>query len=139
VLIYFDLTRQQQVMDTLNRLLDAKGYLFVGPAETFLAASSGFKAVNRTMSFACRRERAGGAKRKVLARPHSKAARQVSQQKPTPVVLKAIVPAKAVQAPIESRSTNLEDIRRMADAGRLAEASGLCEDYLKKQGPSSEA
>ena len=139
VLIYFDLTRQQQVMETLNRLLESKGYLFVGPAETFLAASSGFKAVNRTMSFAFRKERGGRTRTAGLVRPLAKAARPASQQKPMPVALKAIVSAKAVQAPIESRSTNLEDARRMADAGRLAEATGLCEDYLKKQGPSPEA
>jgi chemotaxis protein methyltransferase WspC len=139
VLIYFDLARQQQAMETLNRLLESKGYLFVGPAEAFLAASSGFEAVNQTMSFAFRKERGSQTKSAGLARPHSKAARQASEQKPMPVAFKVIVPVKAVQAPIESRSTNLEDARRMADAGRLAEASGLCEDYLENQGPSPEA
>lgn len=139
VLIYFDLTRQQQVMETLNRLLEAKGYLFVGPAEAFLAASSGFNAVNRMMSFAFRKEHGSRTKSAVLARPHSKAGRQASHQKPMPLTLKAVATAKAVRAPIETRILDLEDARRMADAGRLAEASALCEDYLKTQGPSPEA
>ena len=139
VLIYFDLARQQQVMETLDRLLEPKGYPFVGPAEAFLAASSGFKAVNQTMSFAFRKERGGRIKGAGLVRPHPKETRQASRQKPLPLPLKAILPAKAVQAPIESRNLDLKDARRMADAGQLAEASGLCEDYLKKQGPSPEA
>jgi chemotaxis protein methyltransferase WspC len=139
VLIYFDLIRQQKVMETLNRLLQPMGYLFVGPAEAFLAACSGFKSVNRTMSFAFRKENDPPTSSIEFPRPQFKKARQASHQEPIELIAKVIVPAQPVKVPAASKPLDLEDVRRLADAGRITEATGLCEAYLKKQGSSSEA
>ena len=42
-------------MSTLRSLLAPGGFLFVGPAEAFLASCSGFVSVNQAMSFAFRK------------------------------------------------------------------------------------
>jgi len=139
VLIYFDLSIQRSVMETLNRLLESTGYLFVGPAEAFLATRNGFESVNRTMSFAFRKERGRTTRSVEFPRAQLKGARQSSHEMPVALVPRAAIPVKALQAPVAAETLNLEDIRSLADAGRLVEASGMCEDYLKKKGPSSQA
>ena len=55
LLIYFDRPMQLQAMTTLRGLLADSGFLFVGPAEAFLASCSGFTSVNQAMSFAFRK------------------------------------------------------------------------------------
>ena len=139
VLIYFDQPRQQAVMETLNRLLESAGYLFVGPAEAFLATCNGFESVNRTMSFAFRKDHGRARRSANLPRTKLKVARPISHKKPVVESPNAAVPLKAVQAPAAAEILNLEDVRRLADAGRLAEASGICENYLEKKGASSQA
>jgi chemotaxis protein methyltransferase WspC len=139
VLIYFDLSRQQKFMETLNRLLAPTGYLFVGPAEAFLAASCGFQSVNQMSSFAFRKQRGDRTKTLNPHQPHLKQVPESWHEKPIEIVNKVIPPAPAVQPPTVSPALSLEEVRRLADVGRLTEASGLCEDYLKQQGPSSEA
>jgi chemotaxis protein methyltransferase WspC len=67
VLIYFDRPTQSQVIGKLGQLLTPAGYLFVGPAEAFLAASSGFTPANEAMSFAFRKAGA----QEVVSRPRS--------------------------------------------------------------------
>jgi chemotaxis protein methyltransferase WspC len=138
LLIYFDQTRQQAVMETLNRLLDQTGYLFVGPAESYLAASSGFKAVNQTMSFAFRKERAGRTRRVELRRAPFEQRPQLSQ-KPFSMVATAAAAAKPVPSLIVPQETSLDHVKRLADSGQIAEASSLCENYLKHERESSEA
>jgi chemotaxis protein methyltransferase WspC len=138
LLIYFDQTRQQMAMETLSGLLDAKGYLFVGAAEAFLAASRGFAAVDQAMSFAFRKERAGDSKRVDLRRTQLKRASVVCL-KPAAPVAQAIAAAKLVPPQAASEEISLDDIKCMADSGRIAEASSLCEKHLKKERQSSEA
>ncbi|HEV7967241.1 MAG TPA: CheR family methyltransferase [Candidatus Acidoferrales bacterium] len=140
VLIYFDPSRQQTVMETLNRLLESTGYLFVGPAEAFLATRNGFASVNRTMSFAFCKQSGRTGRSVEFPRMQLKPDRASSQKKTSVAVpAEAAVSGKAVPAPIAAQSLDLEDVRRLADAGRLTEATVICEDYLEKKGPSSQA
>ena len=142
LLIYFDRPTQEQAMRTLGSILTPGGFLFVGPAEAFLASCSGFASVNQAMSFAFRRT---GTKRvepapdfirrpiktvKKPERPHTQTAAKAERGPiSVPLVAKASVP----------RPTDLVFARSLADAGRLEEAVERCEQDLKQRGPSSEA
>jgi chemotaxis protein methyltransferase WspC len=138
LLIYFDQTKQQMAMETLSRLLDARGYLFVGPAEAFLAASRGFSAIDQAMSFAFRKKRGMQAKRPDAPRTPLEPSSAVSR-KPARLVAEVMAPPKPALAPAVSQEISLDDIKRLADAGRIAEASSLCEQHLRKQPQSPEA
>jgi chemotaxis protein methyltransferase WspC len=139
LLIYFDSTTQQRVMKTLRALLAPSGFLFVGPAEASLAASTGFKPVNQTMSFAFHRT---SARQKPSAPPLNP--KQFVAGGTTPVTTKSgAVPAISQPTSLAlaavAKPLNLDDAGRLADAGQLKEAGALCETYLKEQGPSSRA
>jgi chemotaxis protein methyltransferase WspC len=142
LLIYFDRPTQEQAMRTLASILTPCGFLFVGPAEAFLASCSGFVSLNQAMSFAFRRtgtKRAESA-RHSIRRPMktvktSERARTQPAAKtergpiPVPLTVKASVPPP----------TELALARSLADAGRLEEAVQGCERHLQQRGPSSEA
>jgi chemotaxis protein methyltransferase WspC len=144
LLIYFDRSTQERAMTTLGTLLAPGGFLFVGPAEAFLASCSGFRSVNHAMSFAFRRiatERielaidAFPRPTKTLKRPASpRTQRAVNADR-----LRTFVPSASVPAASVPQSTDLAIARRLADAGRLREAAEGCERHLQQQGPSSEA
>jgi chemotaxis protein methyltransferase WspC len=138
LLIYFDRSTQEQVMKTLARLLKPGGFLFVGPAEAFLASCSGFASVNQAMSFAFRRTgktfvSSGVSLPEPTKPPIKRQHRSRSQQKTTAQFLSAPAPI-----PSKPPRAGLEAARRLADAGRLQEAGAWCETNLLEQGPSSE-
>jgi chemotaxis protein methyltransferase WspC len=136
LLIYFDRPTQEQALKTLTGLLTPTGFLFVGPAEAFLASASGFTSVNQTMSFAFRRTAAKPAVPLFRPRPHSKVVRQTILRPmritapdfpPMPVPLSHNLP-----------EAGLLTARRLADAGRLQEAATWCNADLVERGPSCE-
>jgi chemotaxis protein methyltransferase WspC len=136
LLIYFDRTMQEQAMRTLGRLLAPSGFLFVGPAEAFLASGSGFASVNQAMSFAFRRTPAkrvtppsasfAGTVKPVIERPRGQ----------RPAKTAGVVPLLAQPVP---QVADLESVRHLADAGKLGEAVESCESHLRQHGPSAEA
>jgi chemotaxis protein methyltransferase WspC len=142
LLIYFDRTTQERAMRTLASILTPGGFLFVGPAEAFLASCSGFVSANQAMSFAFRRT---GTKRiesanhsirrpmkpvKTSERPRTQPAAKAERGPiPVPPIAKASVPPP----------TELALARSLANAGRLAEAVEGCERHLRQRGPSAEA
>ena len=136
LLIYFDRTMQEQAMKTLGMLLAPSGFLFVGPAEAFLASGSGFASVNQAMSFAFRRTPAkrvtpanasfAGTVKPVIKRPHGQ----------RPAKTARAVPLLAQPGPPVA---DLESVRHLADAGKLGEAIESCESHLRQHGPSAEA
>ncbi len=137
LLIYFDRSTQVLVMKTLACLLKPGGFLFVGPAETFLASCSGFAPVNQAMSFAFRRT----GKTLVSSDLSLPGPRKPMKRQPSPLSQRMptanLLPAPAPVAPSPPRA-ELETARRLADAGRLQEAAAWCETNLLEQGPSSE-
>jgi chemotaxis protein methyltransferase WspC len=138
LLIYFDRSTQEQVMKTLARLLKPGGFLFVGPAEAFLASCSGFASVNRTMSFAFRRTgKTVVSVNSSLPEPEKPPVKRQPRPRfvPMPTAKSVSVP---VPIPSKPPPADLETARRLADAGRLQEAAAWCEANLLEQGPSSE-
>jgi chemotaxis protein methyltransferase WspC len=138
LLIYFDRSTQERAMRTLGRLLAPAGFLFVGTAEAFLAARSGFTSVSQSLSGVFRKAAAKcsestGSCRVLAKKPVERLATLRAQRpkKPDPVPTPILVtPAPPI---------SLETARALADAGRLAQAADLCEGHLRQHGPSSEA
>jgi chemotaxis protein methyltransferase WspC len=138
LLIYFDRSTQERVMKTLARLLKPGGFLFVGPAEAFLASCSGFASANQAMSFAFRRTgttfvSSGVSLPEPTKTPIKRQHRLRSQQMTTAQLLSAPAPI-----PSKPPRASLEVARSLADAGRMQEAAAWCETNLLEQGPSSE-
>jgi chemotaxis protein methyltransferase WspC len=147
VLIYFDRPTQDRAIAVLARLLSAKGALFVGPAETALALSHDFVSLRVPLAFAFKkpdvaprlrksaapRAAATAAPRKPAAanRPALQAAKRAPRSRP---------PAAALASPpIEQGKRGLDDARRFANQGHLAEAAKSCEKHLRDHGPSADA
>ncbi|MES1262694.1 MAG: protein-glutamate O-methyltransferase CheR, partial [Acidobacteriota bacterium] len=127
LLIYFDRSTQEQIMQTLGSLLASTGFLFVGGAETYLASRSGFTSVNQAMSFAFRKT---GLKR--VEPP------EYSRPLPRPPVTKSFTrrpaaPAVTSPLPVVVPVEDLGTARRLADAGRLREAAEWCEKELQRE------
>jgi chemotaxis protein methyltransferase WspC len=138
MLIYFDRPTQERVLGSLGQLLAPDGFLFVGPAEAFLATCSGFKSVNRALAFAFHK-RVNAPQEKQMIRPTrlkksvKPPARAVSSS-PEQTKATTVPPA----APVVHPEGDLAAARRLADAGNLREATAACEAHLRQHGSSSE-
>jgi chemotaxis protein methyltransferase WspC len=138
VLIYFDRATQEQAMRRLGSFLAPSGFLFVGPAEAFLASCNGFVPVNQAMSFAFRRNPATRLTPSVafLPAPVRPLKTKLRPRGQRPAKAEAPVSAPAALPP---RLDDLRTASGLADAGRLEEASEMCENHLRRHGPSAEA
>ena len=133
LLIYFDRPTQAKALRRLGELLCPTGVLFVGPAELPLALENNFVSSNLSMAFACTRI--------VQSQPSS----QPSQRPPALVAWPAAPPVmvsarKSIyknsrQPQAGPTSNGLQEIRELADAGRLPEALEACQKYLHECGP----
>ena len=139
VLIYFDRETQERVMKILGRLLAPSGYLFVGPAEAFLAAASGFKSINQSMCFAFRKNRLDPAEPAGPVRPRPALRFKSPPRLTEPHTFKPRIIPPPLPAPPVSLTIDLATARRLGDAGKFSEAADLCEAFLKQQGPTTEA
>jgi chemotaxis protein methyltransferase WspC len=148
LLIYFDRPTQAKALAKLDRLLAPRGVLFVGPAEQPLAMEHGFVPANIPMAFACRKAGASGSAPAVRQRP-VRAAKSApflptslkTPDLPAPPRVNINPPGGnrlglAVK-PAQSKLPDLDQARRLADAGRLKEAAEICEAHLREHGPSA--
>jgi chemotaxis protein methyltransferase WspC len=159
VLIYFDRPTQDRALVVLNRLLHAKGVLFVAPAETGLPGSHGLVSTNEPLAFAFRkgdvlpsvkRKAASPATRPALRRlaghtgastssaaltggPVIRAGRAASAT--SAVASRTVVPAGRSTGPV----ADLAEATRLADQGHFVEAATCCEEHLRVSGPSATA
>jgi chemotaxis protein methyltransferase WspC len=142
LLIYFDQPTQRRAIETIERLLAPSGVLFVGPVEQPLVLKHGFVSANIAKASACLKE--GHAVRQSrLARlstrspnlpgPQPNGALQPQLPATTRLVLP---PARRPSSPLQP---DLETARRLADAGRLNEAAGICEAHLRRSQVSAQA
>ena len=150
VLIYFEHDMQRLAVERLYALLAPGGYLFVGPAEVPLAIECGFVHAGYEMSFMCRKPHADVAPapavqttpavaptRQPLVREAPSLRRALLQLDPSPSrpssgVTSPRVPASETLLPTESpQELGLAHARRLADAGRLAEAAAACEVVIQ--------
>ena len=140
VLIYFDRVTQRRALEVLGRLLGPSGLLFVGPSETVLLLDHGFVSAGMPLAFAFRQAGTSAPRlrtaRKIapavmVAKPvHAKPGRPASTPKPQPKPM----PAERTVAATEW----IEEARRLANQGKLAEALKCCEHNLRSQPASAE-
>jgi chemotaxis protein methyltransferase WspC len=144
VLIYFDVETQERALRVLIRLMTAKGLLFVGPSETGLMLRPDFVSVKARMAFAFRR--ASGVPPMAKPEPAHPARRSATRPAPSPTAFpkprspRPSVPsptATPTGAPAPGQGCRLEQARRLADQGRLAEAAQHCEHHIRTEAPSA--
>jgi chemotaxis protein methyltransferase WspC len=144
VMIYFDGETQERALRVLMRLMTAKGMLFVGPSETGLLLRPDFVSVKARMAFAYRRASAVPATAKPEpAHPARRSATRpppapspVARSKPRPP-RPSETPPPPVGVPAHGPAYGLEQARRLADQGRLAEAAQHCEDHIRTEASSA--
>lgn len=137
LLIYFDTHIQNRTLGLLRGLLAPDGVLFVGHSEAGLMAANGFASAKLPMAFAFRKALAQPAKPKA----ETKIPRSPSWAKPA---LGRIQPPERQRAPVvrphivqpAKRVPGIEELRRIADSGRLGEAAQGCEAHIREFGPS---
>jgi chemotaxis protein methyltransferase WspC len=133
LLIYLHQEARQKVVAILRGLLAADGVLFAGHSEITLFLEAGFRKVEHPRSFACRAVAAtspleGRSLRSREAMGWQGKAPGPPRRKPLPTkVGQAISPAGArIRDTTVPPAPALDDARRLADQGRLAEAAALC-------------
>lgn len=146
LLIYFDVSTQQRVFETLKRLLYPQGVLFIGPAEGSLLARLGMRPVGIAQSFAYVRQDDMAQQRPAPAVPI-----QRDPIKPSTGYRSASVPLtrlraslgpapdrQAVQAPGTGPHELLASIAEHANTGNSQQARDACQRYLRQYPPSAQ-
>lgn len=165
LLIYFAGAARVKALEKLDRLLAPEGVLFVGPAELPLATAHGFISANIPMAFACRKKataakpgtirpaatgREHGGRGRIAEGPKTAAPPQRKHEDggwkmensdgPLPHSgMPSSILHSPSSAPEPSPLADLAAARQLADAGRLAEATMICQAHLDRQGPSAQA
>lgn len=121
VMIYFDDPSRQRVSDLLHRALKPGGMLFLGPAEPAAMSAYGWRATGLEMSF--------------TVQASTDPAMAPALIKPKPITLAPRRRAIGYSAPpfaqdARPQEMSVEDARKLADQGRLAEARDMLRRVL---------
>jgi chemotaxis protein methyltransferase WspC len=145
LLIYFDRATQILALAKLHHLLAAEGVLFVGPAEVPLVSEGGFTSANLPHAFACRKTNPAPnpppppRRKKKTHQPNAEKLKTEKLKKPTSdFSLSDFQPFSISDVP-PALENLLHQARQLADAGRLVEATAICEAHLAHNGTSAEA
>lgn len=140
LLIYFDVETQNRAIAILKRLLSPQGTLFVGHSEAGLMAGQGLVSAKIPMAFAFRKA-ALPAKAPKQAPLPARAGRKSIRTASRAAVAERVKPAPPFKRalPASPPPPDLEELRRIADRGRLVEAHKGCEAHIRQCGPSPEA
>ncbi|GLQ91075.1 CheR family methyltransferase [Dyella acidisoli] len=147
LLIYFDRPTQERVVMTLRRLLKPQGILFVGSSETGLLITLGFVLEKIPQAYALR----------LPGEPASVSPRAPERHKPVPPgASKKVMPVSRAQPaavpprpsekkpippslPPSPKHDRIAEAMRLADQGRLHEATDICESYVQEHGVSAQS
>jgi chemotaxis protein methyltransferase WspC len=133
MLIYLDGATQRRAIGLLAQLLRATGVLFVGPSEAGLLAHDDVFIAEIPQAFAFRKAAAGS-----VVRSGGRQRAPPGDQPSGP--LRAGNGPDPMERPAKDDGrAALDEIRRIADQGHLAEAGRRCEEYLRQRGPSPAA
>ncbi len=134
LLIYFGGEARRRLMKTIERVIARGGLLFVGHAETSCFLTSGFVPLDPPGAFGFRKtETSAPAVSGAAAEPSCIAPAQSPVSTAAPDPPRRQQPSAAVSGDSNS-DESLDAARRLADQGRLAEAAGICERLLLKDG-----
>jgi chemotaxis protein methyltransferase WspC len=140
LLIYFDLSTQQQVFEVLKRLTHVDGVLFIGPAEGSLLGRFGMRSIGIPQSFAFSRQAVPDPVPAFLPitlpipQPLRQPGRHVAPARPRPFAIAATLPV-AVTVPASDAAALLANIAALANEGKSAEARAACDSYLRSHEP----
>jgi len=149
LLIYLSREGRRRLFECLEHMLLPGAVLFAGHSELASFLQRGYVPVVHPRSFACVRasgeavqkyeRELPGAETRVSVKPVEKISHQkpFAQERPQERRQKGKGDT-STDLPVGSVEPPLSAIRRMADRGSLAEASRLCEQYLKESGPDRE-
>jgi len=145
LLIYFDGPTRLSAAHNLGSLLKPDGVLFVGAAEMPLVEEHGFESTGIPMAFACRPRHPdhlapphGGSRRLRTSSLPAAPSAHIRIEPPPP----AETSAKSGQAPSPQPGANERDLTlaaRLVESGRLAEATAVCEESLRRSRTSAQA
>jgi chemotaxis protein methyltransferase WspC len=139
LLIYFDGAGKDRAVRVLDRLLTSDGTLFVGPSETSLLLDHQFTSARIRLAFAFRKKAAEARKPTRADGTHAKPRPAIRRPAPAPLAPPlTTAPAAKAATTLKPPMPGIEDIRRLADEGRSAEAAALCEARLREGGASPE-
>ena len=153
VLIYLGARAREQAIDTLHRMLAPDGLLLVGHAETALFHDHRFEPAPYPRAFAFYKNNKPLPGRPEQAAPAENTGKTTGRR---PAAARAVPPLAASPRPLPRRAPAAprpsailgstppdEDLlsraQQLADQGKLAEAAGLCETFLRQKGPASRA
>lgn len=146
LLIYFDRDTQAQALQVLERLLQPRGLLFLGHAESGVLAGRQFAPLDHARSFAFVR---GAAQRALQAEPPftlpqrrrtTPTAAPTARSAPARPFADAWQPVVATVKPAPPAAPqDLETATRLANEGHLVEAATLCDTHLLNHGPDAQA
>ncbi|WP_152225135.1 protein-glutamate O-methyltransferase CheR [Pseudomonas sp. SCB32] len=142
LLIYFDRTTQEQVVEVLRRLAREDGVLFIGPAEASLLSRQGLRPLGVAQSFAFPLDSQEPGARPAFVPPSPRPVRTPPRASVAPIrpsIAKPQAPVLQPAPPPVPASAGLADIARLANSGQTAEAREHCEALLVEQGPNAEA
>ncbi len=147
VLIYFDSSAREKTIHNLERLLNDGGLLFVGHAETSqILRDSRFLTVQHPLAFAYykkseNKDELSEEKSRINKQSYNNQS-QLDKKNNSYQTLPIYQQVNHQQVNHQNSSqeiTLLKSARSLADAGKLNEATSLCENYLKQHITSVEA
>lgn len=134
LLIYLNAASRKRVIETLDRMLDPDGILFVGAVETLQSISKQFESIREPQAFAFRRK---------IKRDES----PMKQVKPMQTA-HSVQPRFRLQRNRMQRihamderppALSLDDARQLSDQGRLPEALAIVETIVRNEKPNADA
>lgn len=135
LLIYFNTETQSRAIAVLKRLLAPEGVLFVGHSEAGLMPAEDFVSARIPMAFAFRPVSRSQSATAGVACPAEPPSRPRRARAGSAVPWRPEAPARHER---KLASPSLDELRRIADAGRFEEAERGCETILRERGPSAD-
>jgi chemotaxis protein methyltransferase WspC len=133
LLIYLTQKGRRTVIANIDRLLVSNGLLFAGNSEVVTFLQHGYCTVKHEMSFACRKTGADIGQRFPAPRPRTSPAKKEPRIRSAAEAAPAEEEAKIVSEKVQPGrdEISLDEIRSLADRGKLHEALRQCEQFLK--------
>ena len=140
LLIYFDAATQKRAVSVIRRLLAPHGIAFVGHSEAGLMGANGFTSAKIPMAFAFHKEsvRPSIAKAKPKPAPAAVVVRPRREPPLPPRQRPVLPPSPRREEKPERAPPSLEELRLLADRGRLQEAARGCEALIRQDGATPE-
>jgi chemotaxis protein methyltransferase WspC len=138
MLIYFDQATQDRAVTVLSRLLSPNGILFAGSSESAVFLNHEFTSARVPMAFAFRKGRPDQAGLGETSPSSKRPVRSRTRIRPSVDIDRTAARPAPVPDPNPRPAAGIDEAMRLADQGRLVEAAGACEDYLRQEGPSAD-